>query len=104
MATPLFTPEELAELAAADALIDETFVLTKEEAALSRKLDRAAVIANMDPERRKRAEYDAAYRKANKDKISEYKRAWERRNREKRNALRRERRAREEEAECGVSV
>ena len=119
MARPMFTPEELAELAAADAQIDETFIQTQEERVLSRKRDRAAVVANMDPERRKIAESQRAYREANKDKIAESKRAyyeankdkiaesqraWQKRNREKRNAYQREYRARKKESKCAVSV
>lgn len=104
MARPMFTPEELAELAAADAQIDETFVQTQEERELSRKRDRAAVIASMDPDRRKIAESKRAYYEANKDKIAEYQRAWQKRNREKRNAYQREYRARKKETKCAVSV
>ena len=36
-----FTPEELAEMARADAEIEREFILTAEEAAESRELDRA---------------------------------------------------------------
>lgn len=104
MGRPLFSPEELAELAAADAELDESFVQTQEERVLSRKRDRAAVIANMGPERRKIAEYHRAYYEANKDNIAEYHRAWKKRNREKWNAYQREYRARKKESECAVSV
>ena len=104
MGRPLFTPEELAELAAADAQVDETFVQTQEERVLSRKRDRAAVIANMDPERRKIAESQRAYYEANKDKIAESQRAWQKKNREKWNAYQREYRARKKESKCAVSV
>ena len=43
MRKPLFTPEELAEMAAADAEIEENFSLTNEDLKRSRALDKEAV-------------------------------------------------------------
>ena len=100
MARPLFTPEELAELAAADADLDENFVQTQEERVASRIRDRQAVLAAMVPGKRRAAESKRAYREANKDKIAESKRAWVGKNREKWNAYMREYRARKRENKC----
>ena len=90
MARPMFTPEELEELRRFDEELDEDFVQTQEEIVASRKRDRAAAVANMEPEKRKIAEYQAAYREANKDKIAERKAAYREANRGKYNAYQRE--------------
>ena len=79
----LFTPEELEELRRADAELDETFVQTQEERVASRKRDRDAIIAKKDPEKRKIAENQRAYREANREKIAENTRAYYEANREK---------------------
>ena len=101
----IFTSEELEELRRADAEIDASFIQTQEEINNSRKRDRVAVFSSMDPKKRKIAEYQAAYREANKDKIAErnaayyeankdkiaeYKAAYREANREKYNAYMRE--------------
>ena len=90
MARPMFTPEELEELRRFDEELDEDFVQTQEEIVQSRKRDRAAAVANMEPEKRKIAEYQAAYREANKDKIAERNAAYREANRGKYNAYHRE--------------
>ena len=83
MARPMFTPEELEELRRFDQELDEDFVQTQEEIVQSRKRDRAAAVANMEPEKRKIAEYQAAYREANKDKIAERNAAYYEANKDK---------------------
>jgi DNA-binding transcriptional regulator YiaG len=79
----MFTPEELAEMAAADAEIEEKFALTNEDLSLSRDLDRAAQLEDMSTAQRKLAEYKRAYYEANRDKVAEYKRAYYEANRDK---------------------
>ena len=70
-----FTPEELAELAAFDAEVDETFEITSQEA---READRRDVFLDEggDPAKRKRLEY----RMANREKINAYYREYFKRN------------------------
>ena len=69
-----FTAEELAELAAFDAEIDDSFQITPEEMAFSRAADRAAMLSRKDNRGRKVAERQKAYREANKDKVAEQRR------------------------------
>ena len=71
-----FTPEELAEMARADAEIEREFILTAEEAAESRELDRDALMARKDKKARAVAEYQRRYREANKEAVAEYKRRY----------------------------
>ena len=82
MGKPLFTPEELAELAAFDAEIDESDI-TQNEIDASRERDREAVLAGMSKRNRKIAEAQRAYREANREKIAEAKRAYREANWEK---------------------
>ena len=89
MGKPLFTPEELAELAAFDAEIDESDI-TQNEIDASRERDREAVLAGMSKRNRKIAENQRAYREANREKIAEYQRAYYEANREKWNTYQRE--------------
>ena len=91
MAKPMFTPEELEELRRFDEELDEEYVQTQEEIVASRKRDREAAVANMEPEKRKIAERNAAYYEANKDKIAEYQAAYREKHREELNARTRER-------------
>ena len=101
---PMFTPEELAELAAFDAEVDEE-PLTKAEIEESRARDKEAKHAEKDKRSQKiaagqRAYYAAnkekiaagqlAYRAANKEKIAAGKRAYYAANKEKINAYMRE--------------
>ena len=93
MGKPLFTPEELAELAAFDAEIDESDI-TQDEIEASRERDREAVLAGMSKRNRKIAEAQRAYYEANREKIAEAQRAYYEANREKWNAYMREYRKR----------
>lgn len=93
MGKPLFTPEELAELAAFDAEIDESNI-TQDEIEESRARDREAVLAGMSKRNRKIAEAQRAYYEANREKIAEAQRAYREANREKWNAYMREYRKR----------
>ena len=93
MGKPLFTPEELAELAAFDAEIDESDI-TQNEIDASRERDREAVLAGMSKRNRKIAEAKRAYYEANREKIAEAQRAYYEANREKWNAYMREHRKR----------
>ena len=93
MGKPIFTPEELAELAAFDAEIDESDI-TQNEIDASRERDREAVLAGMSKRNRKIAENQRAYYEANREKIAEYQRAYYEANREKWNAYMREYRKR----------
>lgn len=90
---PLFTPEELAELAAYDAEIDDE-PLSAQDYRESAQRDKDAVFAEKGvDERRKRrriAAYQREYYEANKDQIAAYQREYIRKNREKWNAYMRE--------------
>ena len=115
-----FTPEELAEMAAADAEIEASFRLEQEDLERGRKLDREAHFDGLPFDKRKvaaqrKAYYEAnrekvaaqqkayreanrekvaaqrkAYREANREKVAEYQRAYIEKNREKHNAYMRE--------------
>ena len=78
----LFTPEELAELAAADAEIEATFRLTNEDIRRSREADKAALLDRLPPEKKRIAAYQRAYREANREEIAAKKRAYYEANRE----------------------
>ena len=107
MARPMFTPEELEELRRFDEELDAEYVPTQEEIVASRKRDRAAAVANMEPEKRKIAEYQAAYYEANKDKIAEYQAAYREANKDKipeRNAAYREKHREELSARARESM
>ena len=71
----MFTPEELAEMAAADAEIEKEFHLTQEDLNRSRELDREATFQSLPPEKQKVAEYQKAYYEANREKVAEYQKA-----------------------------
>ena len=75
MSRPLFTKEELAEMAAADAEI-EAQALTMEEIRESRERDKAAKHAQKDKAAQKIAENQRAYREANREKIAENQRKY----------------------------
>ena len=85
-----FTPEELAAMAAADAEIEVEFRLTPEDLARSRAQDREAVLEQMNPERRKIAAQQKAYREANREKVAAQQKAWYEANRERYNAYMRD--------------
>lgn len=97
----MFTPEELEELRRADAEIDENFRLTNEEIQESRKRDLESVLDRKDHRGKKIAEYQAAYREANKEKIAAQQAAWFQKNREKWNAYQREYRKRKAASRSG---
>ena len=82
MRKSLFTLEELAEIAAADAEIDDA-PITQEEIDASRRRDKAAVYAAKDNREQKIAENQRAYREANREKIAENQRAYYKDNPEK---------------------
>ena len=79
----LFTEQELEELQRADEELDESFVLSMEDMALSRMLDREAKIDRLDNKGKKIAAQKAAYREANKDKIADYQAAYREANKDK---------------------
>lgn len=67
---PLFSPEELAEMAAADAEIEKTFRLTNEDIKRSREADKAAMFNRLPPEKKKIAAKQRAYYEANREEIA----------------------------------
>ena len=79
---PIFTPEELAEMAAFDAEIEDE-PLTNEEIRESRERDRAALDDRKSKKEKKIAEGQRAYYAANKEKIAEGQRAYYAANKEK---------------------
>ena len=78
----MFTPEELAEMAAADAEIEAEFRLTQEDLDRSRELDREAKFRALPMEKQKVAEYQKAYREANREKVAAQQKAYYEANRE----------------------
>ena len=86
---PLFSPEELAEMAAADAEIEKTFRLTNEDIKRSREADKAAMFDRLPPEKKKIAAKQRAYREANREEINAKARAYYEANREEINAKQR---------------
>lgn len=72
----MFTPEELEELRRADAEIDENFRLTNEEIQASRKCDRESVVDRKDHRGKKIADYQAAWKKKNREKWNAYQREY----------------------------
>ena len=79
----MFTPEELAEMAAADAEIEAEFRLTQEDLDQSYKLDREAKFRALPMEKQKLAARQKAYREANREKVAAQKKAYYEANREK---------------------
>ena len=101
---PLFTPDELAELSAADAEIDAA-PLTLEDYRETDARDRSVRMERKGPKGRKvaaqqKAWYEAnrekvaaqqkAYREANREKVAAQRKAWYEANREKYNTYMRE--------------
>ena len=78
-----FTPEELAEMAAADAEIEASFRLEQADLDRSRDLDRQAHFDGLDPEKRRVAAQQKAYREANKDKVAAQQKAYREANKDK---------------------
>ncbi len=79
----MFTPEELAEMAAADAEIEKAFRLTQEDLDRSRELDLEAKFQALPAKKQKLAAQQKAYREANREKLAEYQKAYYEANREK---------------------
>ena len=79
----MFTPEELAEMAAADAEIEKAFRLTQEDLDRSRELDLEAKFQALPAKKQKLAAQKKAYREANREKLAEYQKAYYEANREK---------------------
>lgn len=78
----MFTPEELAEMAAADAEIEKAFRLTQEDLDRSRELDLEAKFQALPAKKQKLAAQQKAYREANREKLAEYQKAYYEANRE----------------------
>lgn len=78
----MFTPEELAEMAAADAEIEKEFRLTQEDLDRSRKLDLEAKFQALPAEKQKLAAQKKAYREANREKVAAQQKAYREANRE----------------------
>ena len=85
-----FTPEELAEMAAADAEIEASFRLEPEDLIRSARFDRMARFDALPPEKRKVAAQKKAWYEANREKVAAQKKAYREANREKYNAYMRE--------------
>ena len=85
-----FTPEELAERAAADAEIEASFRLEPDDLIRSARFDRLARFDALPPEKRKVAAQQKAYREANREKVAAQQKAYREANREKYNAYMRE--------------
>lgn len=78
----MFTPEELAEMEAADAEIEAEFRLTQEDLDRSRELDREAKFRALPMGKQKVAEYQKAYYEANREKVAAQRKAYREANRE----------------------
>ena len=81
MGKPLFTPEELAKMAAFDAEVD-AMPLTAEEIKESRERDRDAKNARLSARDYRAAKYKRDYYERNKDAIAKYKRDYYERNKD----------------------
>ena len=79
----MFTPEELAEMEAADAEIEAEFRLTQEDLDRSRELDREAKFRALPMEKQKVAAQQKAYYEANREKVAAQRKAYYEANREK---------------------
>lgn len=79
----MFTPEELAEMVAADAEIEKEFRLTQEDLDRSRELDLEAKFQALPAEKQKLAKYQKAYYEANREKVAAQQKAYREANREK---------------------
>lgn len=86
----MFTPEELAEMAAADAEIDAEFRLTQDDLDRSKEFDRFAKFDALPSDKQKVASQKRAWYEANREKLAAQQRAYREANREKYNAYMRE--------------
>lgn len=82
----MFTPEELAEMEAADSEIEAEFRLTQEDLDRSRELDREAKFRALPMEKQKVAAQRKAYREANREQLRERARNYMREYRAKKRA------------------
>ena len=82
MSRPLFTPEELAEMAAADAEID-AMPLTLEDYRETDGRDRSVKMERKGLKGKKVAAQKKAYREANREKVAAQQKAYYEANREK---------------------
>lgn len=82
----MFTPEELAEMEAADAEIEAEFRLTQEDLDRSRELDREAKFRALPMGKQKVAAQRKAYREANREQLRERARNYMREYRAKKRA------------------
>lgn len=72
----LFSDEELEELRRADEELDESFHLTPEDMARSRRLYKEAKLDRLDNKGKRSAAQKAAYREANREKYNAYMREY----------------------------
>ena len=79
----MFTAEELAEMAAADAEIDAEFRLTQDDLDRSKEFDRFAKFDALPSSKQKVAAQKRAYREANREKYNAYMREYYRKRRSK---------------------
>ena len=78
-----FTPEELAEMAAADSEIEATFRLEQADLDRCKAMDREIHFERLSQEKRKVAAQQKAYYEANREKVAAQKKAYREANREK---------------------
>ena len=78
-----FTPEELAEMAAADTEIEASFRLEQADFDRSRELDRQAHFDGLEPDKQRVAARKKAWYEANKDKVAAQQKAWYEANKDK---------------------
>lgn len=71
-----FTPEELAEMAAADEEIEASFTMTQSEIDFSRQIDKAIRFESLTGDKQKLAAQQKAYREANREKYNAYMREY----------------------------
>ena len=102
MGKPLFTPEELAEMAAFDAEVD-AMPLAAEEIKESRERDRDAKNARLSARDYRAAEYRREYYERNKDAIAECRRNRVDKNRNDNDVIRLGQRLRHIRKMCGLS-
>ncbi len=73
---PLFSPEELAEMTAADAEIEKTFRLTLEDMRLSERLEKSVEFDRLPPEKKARVIAARKYRDKHRAELAEKQRAY----------------------------
>lgn len=93
----MFSPEELAEMAAADEEIEASFALTVEDYKLSDMLDRAARFLRKDTQSQERSAWQKAYYETHKEELNAWQKAYRAAHREELNAKRKAYRAAKKE-------